>query len=201
MEQKFCSKCKEHHPVAEFSRNKNSSDGLSYWCRECDRRSKLKYRQRNRERLRSYTKSYVDSVTQRCSVEKCENRAKSNSYGAMCIKHAWRLKNWGSTDDRARPPPNYAKQDRNPRWTGDDCSYSAVHQRVHKIFGKAAEHQCVDCGGLAAEWSYNHGCPQERTEWATRSDGRSHLFPYSPYIEMYSPRCKACHTEFDRGHA
>lgn len=72
----------------------------------------------------------------------------------------------------------------NDRWRGSDAGYAAVHLRL----GSAAEHMCVDCGESAAEWSYMHGCPDERR---SRS-------PYCHHPTHYAPRCRKCHRAYDR---
>lgn len=38
---KRCSKCKEIKSIEEFCHNKNSKDGLGYWCRDCYKCYKL----------------------------------------------------------------------------------------------------------------------------------------------------------------
>ena len=72
----------------------------------------------------------------------------------------------------------------NDTWRGSDAGYKAVHLRL----GRAADHECVDCGAPAAEWSSIHGCPAERRE-------RS---PYCHHPNHYAPRCRKCHRAYDR---
>lgn len=72
----------------------------------------------------------------------------------------------------------------NAAWRGSDAGYHAVHLRL----GRAADHECVDCGAPAAEWSYAHGCPDEL---------RAHS-PYCHHPNHYSPRCRKCHRAYDR---
>jgi NAD-dependent SIR2 family protein deacetylase len=52
------------------------------------------------------------------------------------------------------------------------------HRRVVRQRGKAAEHDCVDCGGQAVDWSWTHD--------TDRGDP-----------ENYKPRCKRCHFKYD----
>lgn len=40
---KFCCKCGEHKPIAEFSKNRGNKDGLQTYCRPCHRASVLKW--------------------------------------------------------------------------------------------------------------------------------------------------------------
>jgi hypothetical protein len=71
-------------------------------------------------------------------------------------------------------------------------SYYAVHDRLRRIHGPARNHECVDCGQAAAEWSYDHSCPDERIELR-----RGRPLPYSLDLTRYQPRCKSCHGTFD----
>lgn len=84
-------------------------------------------------------------------------------------------------------------------WRGDDISYNTAHKRVRRARGRAKTHLCVGCGEAAAEWSYNHTDPDERTEPVHRPTGIL-WFAYSPDPSQYSPRCKPCHQRFDLGH-
>ena len=70
--------------------------------------------------------------------------------------------------------------------------YDAAHGRVRRARGKASDYACVDCGGAAAQWSYDHTDPAERTE-----DLRGYLTAYSLDQERYVPRCVPCHKVFD----
>jgi hypothetical protein len=74
------------------------------------------------------------------------------------------------------------------RWTGDDATYMAVHQRLRIRRGSAKLHKCVDCGLDAKQWSYEHNDPNEKS---------SELGPYSTDLNYYSPRCISCHKKFD----
>lgn len=77
----------------------------------------------------------------------------------------------------------------NTQWTGDNATNRCVHQRLHKARGKASSHSCVDCGGRAAHWSYDHTDPDERFD--------PEKGPYSIDINRYDPRCVRCHKRFD----
>lgn len=72
--------------------------------------------------------------------------------------------------------------------SGDDITVSAAHKRVEARWGKAHDHVCVDCGGRAAHWSYDHGDPNEK---------QSDHGPYSPDTDHYQARCVPCHKTFD----
>ncbi|MGH3633928.1 MAG: hypothetical protein ACRDTS_07520 [Mycobacterium sp.] len=69
-----------------------------------------------------------------------------------------------------------------------ELDYAAAHKRIAELRGKASAHLCVDCGGWAQDWSYDHGDPNELADNGMR---------YSTDIYHYSPRCKGCHRKFD----
>ncbi len=72
--------------------------------------------------------------------------------------------------------------------------YNAVHDRLTKDLGPAANRLCVDCGEPAAHWSYDHSDPEELTDprlgWA-----------YSLDHSHYLARCNSCHRRLDARHA
>ncbi len=54
----------------------------------------------------------------------------------------------------------------------------ALHKRLYRKYGKAAEKNCVDCGKQARDWSNETG-------------------KYTDDIRDYVPRCRKCHTKKD----
>lgn len=51
--------------------------------------------------------------------------------------------------------------------------YARAHAAVRHAKGKASEHDCVDCGGQALDWSQIHD------------------------TDDYEPRCRSCHKKYD----
>jgi hypothetical protein len=77
--------------------------------------------------------------------------------------------------------------------------YSVAHDQVKRTRGRASEHSCADCGRPASDWSYNHDDPDEFIEWVEMyKRGNFRPAQYSSDPAHYSPRCKRCHTAFDR---
>lgn len=73
--------------------------------------------------------------------------------------------------------------------------YSTAHAWVRKAKGSAADHECVDCGGAAKEWSFKHDeCESPLIE---KSDSSPLGCAYSLDVDDYDPRCKQCHVKFD----
>lgn len=69
----------------------------------------------------------------------------------------------------------YGKMHKN--WT-EDPTLVAVHQRLRDGVGSAKNFPCVDCEGVAKDWSRIHG-----------KSGKS--------LDHYKPRCRKCHMSYD----
>ena len=79
------------------------------------------------------------------------------------------------------------------RHLAEVVGYGAAHDRVRRANGSASGHACVDCGGRAAQWSYDHEDPDE-----IQASGLSAgPISYSVKPEHYVPRCISCHKLFD----
>ena len=48
---KICKKCSLEKDVIEYSNNKNTKDGKSLYCKECEKKRKEIYREKNRDRI------------------------------------------------------------------------------------------------------------------------------------------------------
>lgn len=122
-----------------------------------------------------------------CIMEGC-GKTDTGAHG-YCKMHKTRIERHG--DPSISIPPSERKNralEEHPAWTGDDVTYRGVHQRVRAIHGSASKHSCVDCGGQAKQWSYDHKDPDERLTGPA---------PHSIHIEHYEPRCISCHKKFD----
>lgn len=82
---------------------------------------------------------------------------------------------------------------------GDEPGYRAAHARVKRVHGPASRHECVECGGRAAHWSYDHEDPDERYALGYSRNPVA----YSAKTEHYQARCVPCHKRYDleRAHA
>jgi hypothetical protein len=100
--------------------------------------------------------------------------------------HYLRIRKHGSIEKRPLP-----RGVEHSQWRGDNIGYNGAHVRVRRERGNATLHLCVDCGGLALEWSYDHSDLNELIEEGKR---------YSADPQYYQPRCKPCHESFD-GHS
>lgn len=82
--------------------------------------------------------------------------------------------------------------DRTTHHRRDVVGIGGAHMRVRAERGSATKHTCVDCGGTAAHWSYDHEDPEELQD-ASRG-------PYSLNTSHYEARCVPCHKRFDLDH-
>lgn len=122
-----------------------------------------------------------------CTIDDCRETAKARGW---CDTHYMRWRKHGS--------PNVVKTpvgERHYKWTGDEASYDAVHQRLKKHRGKADAHDCI-CGRRAYQWAYDHGDVDER-----RGLSGGHEFIYSLKLEHYVPLCASCHKLLDSARA
>lgn len=153
-----------------------------------------------------------------CSHETCDRTIRAKG---LCNMHYQRAVNGKDMDappkgvkpesciHGACPQPVYAKglcqqhyerqragidmdDPRRPRI--DNPGYATIHARLKCDRGKASAHACIDCGGPARDWSYDHADSDERIEIL-----RGCRVAYSTDLDHYQPRCKSCHQRFDRG--
>jgi hypothetical protein len=101
-----------------------------------------------------------------CSIDGCEKPPRSRTAG-ICEMHYWRLRRNGDLEPHPRKL---------------SFLYRAVHTRVVKVRGPAADHPCADCGAPARHWSYI---------------GR---VGFSLSVGDYEPRCCSCHQYYDLAH-
>lgn len=75
---------------------------------------------------------------------------------------------------------------------GEVPTFDAAHKRLNRARGSAKSFPCVDCGGPASEWSYDHTDPEALFERVGAV-----MTPYSLDLDRYVPRCVSCHRRFD----
>jgi hypothetical protein len=119
------------------------------------------------------------AVASSCSIDGCDTHVRAKG---LCNKHWLRQYKHGDTSTvKSVWGPN------NGRWK-EVPSYARAHTRIKRRRGAAKRYSCVSCESKAAEWSYDHKCPNELWQ-----DGR----PYSADIDRYQPMCKSCHKFLD----
>ena len=109
--------------------------------------------------------------------------------GGLCSRHYHRLKRTGSlgpVEVLGQGPGQLSNA-----WKGDNVPYHGAHSRVRRLHGSPSGYPCSHCGGRAQDWAYDHLDPNEKHD----SMGR----PYSVDPTHYSPLCRVCHYQFDRG--
>jgi hypothetical protein len=77
---KVCSDCDVWKPLEDYSKNKGTSDGKRYICKECDKERVRKYRRENEEKYKDYNKKYhAENIEERRASNK-EYRENNNEY-------------------------------------------------------------------------------------------------------------------------
>lgn len=124
-----------------------------------------------------------------CRIEGCQASVGHKGGLDLCMKHYQRYRKHGD--------PLVVKKggaclplDKNPNWSGDQASYAAVHLRLPRQRGVAADRACIDCCRPAAHWSFS----------GRVSDDLRHEngLAYSVNLADYQPRCVPCHSAHDR---
>ena len=110
-----------------------------------------------------------------CGVEGCDQPMRKRGW---CAGHYSQWRRFGEVR-----PFEY-------KW--GEGGYVSTHNLIRRRRGKASRFTCVDCGGPAEEWSYDHNDPEERTGM---HGGHEVTFSRNP--DCYSPRCVRCHRIYD----
>lgn len=115
-----------------------------------------------------------------CSVEGCTSPHYARFY---CLPHyrRWLAGNpTGGNEFVVRPVGR------------EDLGYFTQHKRIAAARGPAAQFACIECGGQARHWAYQHDDPDELIDETG--------LPYSDDMDCYAPMCVVCHRRFDRLH-
>lgn len=78
----------------------------------------------------------------------------------------------------------------------DTPGYVAMHARVRSQRGPAKTHQCVECGGPAKTWAYDHSDPNEIPH-EVRTGDAAYVIYFSRDVDRYQPMCVPCHKLMD----
>ena len=181
---KQCSKCRETKPVEGFGQDRSRKDGLCYSCKECKNAANTTWRTANLDKART-----IEAAWRAAN----RDRAKAASV-------AWRAAN---PDRQKARLAAYRAGGRSPDmpWPEGPIGYSAAHRRVEAIYGLAKNHDCLHCGGSAAEWAYDYGDLDEfsgpRLDSRDRS-GSVRVMRWSGKPQHYMPLCKSCHITHDQ---
>lgn len=57
---KRCSKCNEIKPESEFTKNKNRPDGLTVWCKSCNKKARDSYYLLNKNKIKKRVKKFKE---------------------------------------------------------------------------------------------------------------------------------------------
>ncbi len=124
----------------------------------------------NRSGFPAAAAAAVGGPPRRCTLPGCDRAHKAHGY---CRTHYRRWQRHG--DPLVEMPVS-----------GSGSSYRTALAQVRATRGGPEVQACAECGGLAAVWSYDGLCPQERAE-----PGRGRRYSLDP--ARYRPRCRFCH--------
>lgn len=132
----------------------------------------------------------------------------------LCNKHYARYWAAGTLDEHALPPiprklrregasnfevrPHEWLEMRETLWD-TTIKLSTAHYRVKRLWGKAAEYPCIECGQPAQEWAYD-GTDPTQVYGQGRHSRNTWMF-YSRFPEFYMPMCLSCHRSRDQSRA
>jgi len=119
-----------------------------------------------------------------CIIDECEKYVVSRG---LCYLHNTRKRVHGDPHVVQAAPSGESSH----HWKGPEATYSSIHYRIRKLYGSAENHDCIDCGGMAAQWSYDGLDPEQRFD---PDKGCA----YTHNLEHYAPRCIPCHVAYDR---
>jgi formate dehydrogenase maturation protein FdhE len=62
MRRKYCPTCKGTHPLSHFGRNRQSADGLHYYCKACAAAKQRAWAAANPTKVRAMRAAYLERV-------------------------------------------------------------------------------------------------------------------------------------------
>lgn len=134
---KKCNKCGELLPLSMFTKNVSSKDGLSYYCKDCDKAIKKIYVSKNIEKIRAYKAKW-----------RSENRE-------SCRKLSTK---WQKSHRARCNELNYISRKRNPK------TQQARHFVFNQILkGTLIRQPCEICGEIKSE--AHHYLGYEEKHW------------------------------------
>jgi hypothetical protein len=78
---KTCLKCKTTKPLIEFNKTKSNKDGLSFYCKVCNRKTSRQYREKNKDLYYSNQKARRENINVFISQTFYSIRTRSNKKG------------------------------------------------------------------------------------------------------------------------
>ncbi len=131
MKTKICSnpKCKKEKSISKFSKNKNSPDGYSYWCKKCLKeyylQNKEKILKQKKERNKKYPwKKIFQDIKQRCNNPKDTNYEWYGLKGTQCLIIESQVKFlWFRDKAYEMKKPSIDRKNNNKNYTLNNCRF------------------------------------------------------------------------------
>lgn len=175
IECKHCTKCGEWKPLSEFNKNKNTWDGIDFWCKECGAKNTAKWYQDNREEILEKNKQYRDKHKEEISKRHKQHYADNIELMRLRAKEH-RNTIVGTAKSRLR---SYIAEDRKHSRIGNELPKDYVTlSDVLRIMTK----RCKHCGKVG---------------W--RKVGLNRLDDFLPHIKSnVEPCCQSCNKKKPR---
>lgn len=165
-----------------------------------------------------FTNLRIRNGKQGCSVEDCNLKHHCRGY---CRNHYSKWLRWGDSLAPAPKEPAFCEcgepvksrglcknhyyewytnhlfgSDEPPTYKKDVVGYQAAHVRIRRVRGRAANHECVDCGGKSRDWSLRANVENTMCDESGKYGGTY----YSLDVYDYDARCGNCHKAYDARH-
>ena len=92
MKIKKCPKCEEEKSIDNFSKDRRSKSGLTYFCKECNNKKAKEYRKANKEVIKIKRKNYIELNKEQIKKQE-KTYKKLNDLKIKCQKKEYREKN------------------------------------------------------------------------------------------------------------
>lgn len=108
IEHKVCTKCRHVKPISLFTKNNQSSDGLTFWCVQCRSEQGKNYRANNTDKVKQKNKNWHErnreEINARQRISYKSNPEKKHQYYVKnrVKKHAYDIKYRAKTKERRR---------------------------------------------------------------------------------------------------
>ncbi len=146
---KTCSKCKQISSLENFCRNKNLKDGLSAWCRECQKRSTKLWILNNPEKAKQASRNWRHRNPEKYKTSLAQSRSKRKDeikeYNRLYLVNNREKVNELQRENARRNPERSKNNNAKRRARKKDCqTYFISKRELLKLYGSP----CFVCGSI-----------------------------------------------------
>lgn len=80
---KICSKCGKTKDISLFAKDRHSSDGYTYWCKDCRNTANKKYRKENPDKVQEHNEKWKDKRKEYYSLPKNQEKLRRHHLKKM----------------------------------------------------------------------------------------------------------------------